>query len=191
MNSNTQTFDDQSGKTGTETRKYDDAVDTIRIFIKQPHFDPFSVEIDPSTTLIELKQKHGLTNHSIQRKGKSLRNGETLVSSGVQENDTLYVFAQKSAAYQQSRRVKLGNVKRHTAQHLHEQTQSIVMHEASKIHERHDRTDETLRKLIDYHEKAPSSKPGQLDLMVKVLLTFEVQRMNHILKEKMCSGHPQ
>ena len=68
-------------------------------------------------------------------------------------------------------------------QELHEQTRSDLTQETSEIHKRHDNTDEALRKLLDYYEKEPPSKPGDLDLMAKVLSTFKVQRMNQILLE--------
>ena len=69
-------------------------VDTIQLSIKKPHHDPVAVHLDPSITIKTLKADHGFVNHSIQHKGKSLKNDITLQLYNVQAGETLHAFAQ-------------------------------------------------------------------------------------------------
>ena len=163
-------------------------VDTIQLSIKKPHHDPVAVHLDPSITIKTLKADHGFVNHSIQHKGKSLKNDKTVQFYNLQPGDTLHAFpSNSSASYQQIRRVNKGLVKNPTARHNHEQTQAVVMDEGQRardtVNNRCDAIESKVDKVLEFHERVPPSNPGDLDLMAKVLNKCRVRRMNQILQD--------
>ena len=166
---------------------------TIQIFIQSPHNDPLSVEVDPGSTVKDVKRICNFVGANLRFKGVPILNTDTLSGKGVAGGDTVHAFpANKErsgdAAYQAQQRLGKGKTLRSTAHpYLHQQTQAVVMDTSRRTQERVDsrcdKLEQKMDTLLEHHERVPPSNPDDLELMERVLNRFKVGRMNAILQE--------
>ena len=110
-------------------------------FIQSPHNDPLSVEVDPGSTVKDVKRICNFVGANLRFKGVPMLNTDTLSGKGVAGGDTVHAFpANKErtgdAAYQAQHRLGKGKTLRSTAHpYLHQQTQAVVMDTSRRTQE--------------------------------------------------------
>ena len=167
--------------------------DMIQIVIRQPHCDPVSIEVEPASTIKDLKSIAKCVGANIRFKGEPLLNTDTLEAKGVRSGDTIHVFPMNKertgdAKYQAQRRLTKGLTQRATAHHdLHRQTQSVIMDESQRtratIEKGYDTLGSKCDKILAYQEKVSRPNLHGVDLMAKVYNKYNVGRMNTILQQ--------
>ena len=164
------------------------------VFVKVAGCEPTWARVNATTPVSALKDELNLCEVALWYGRKYLASSKTLLDQGVPDGATLNALksTRASAAGQAAAKLARGTIKvsrMHPSlnKRLHEQTQSVVMEECRELGDRVDkvRTEHggKLDQLLAYHEAKPQLNEESTDLMVMVLQTFRVARMDEILDE--------